>query len=55
MNGENKNMRLWLSNMGTKPVGEVWLVQGHNDLIWIGKQEEVLAGKFKNHLLVTSR
>ena len=36
MQGENKSMRLWLTNAGSRPIGEVWMVAGAEDEIWIG-------------------
>lgn len=34
--GENKLMRLWLTNAGSRPIGEVWMVAGAEDEIWVG-------------------
>lgn len=34
--GENKSMRLWLTNTGSKPIGEIWMVAGAEDEIWVG-------------------
>ncbi|KZP10535.1 hypothetical protein FIBSPDRAFT_1051266 [Athelia psychrophila] len=33
--GECKRMDMWISNIGTRVVGEVWLVAGTDDEIWI--------------------
>lgn len=33
--GECKRMKLWLSNAGTRNIGEVWLVAGTDDEIWV--------------------
>lgn len=35
--GECHEMRLWLSNVGTKSIGEMWLVEGPEDELWIEK------------------
>lgn len=29
-------MRLWLTNAGSRSIGEVWMVAGAEDEIWIG-------------------
>lgn len=42
--GERKEMKLWLSNMGRKSVREVWLVGGKEDVIWVGKSGQEVGG-----------
>ncbi|KAF9527818.1 ER-golgi trafficking TRAPP I complex 85 kDa subunit-domain-containing protein [Crepidotus variabilis] len=39
MQGEMRNMRLWVSNNGIRDVGEVWMVVGREDEVWIGEDE----------------
>lgn len=34
--GENKSMRLLLTNAGSRPISEVWMVAGAEDEIWVG-------------------
>ncbi|KAG2369466.1 ER-golgi trafficking TRAPP I complex 85 kDa subunit-domain-containing protein [Suillus spraguei] len=34
--GECKRMKLWMSNTGSRDIGEVWVVPGPEDEIWIG-------------------
>jgi trafficking protein particle complex subunit 8 len=34
--GENKLMRLLLTNAGCRPISEVWMVAGAEDEIWVG-------------------
>lgn len=34
--GENKLMRLLLTNAGSRPISEVWMVAGTEDEIWVG-------------------
>ena len=34
--GENKSMRLLLSNAGSRPISEVWMMAGAEDEIWVG-------------------
>jgi trafficking protein particle complex subunit 8 len=36
MQGENKSMRLLLTNAGSRPISEVWMVAGVEDEIWVG-------------------
>ena len=36
MQGENKSMRLLLTNAGSRPISEVWMVAGAEDEIWVG-------------------
>jgi hypothetical protein len=38
--GENKLLRLWFTNRGTKAVGEVWMVAGADDEIWVGTEPD---------------
>lgn len=33
--GERKPMKLWLSNAGTRRVGDIWLLAGKEDQIWV--------------------
>jgi hypothetical protein len=40
--GENKLMRLWLTNTGSRPIGEVWMVAGAEDEIWIGAADSTV-------------
>lgn len=34
--GQNKSIRFWLTNTGSQPIGEVWVVPGKDDEIWFG-------------------
>ena len=36
MQGKNKLMRLLLTNAGSRPISEVWMVAGAEDVIWVG-------------------
>ena len=36
LQGENRSTRLWLTNAGSKPISEVWMVAGADDEIWVG-------------------
>ncbi|KAJ7783643.1 ER-golgi trafficking TRAPP I complex 85 kDa subunit-domain-containing protein [Mycena maculata] len=36
--GENKPSRLWFANRGSKPIGEVWMVAGVDDEIWVSSE-----------------
>ncbi|PPQ67072.1 hypothetical protein CVT25_005673 [Psilocybe cyanescens] len=48
LQGENKQTRLWLTNAGSKPIGEVWMIAGADDEIWLGTSD-----KFENSSLET--
>jgi hypothetical protein len=40
--GERKQIRIWLSNVGTQTIGDIWLVSGQEDEFWVeesGDQE----------------
>jgi hypothetical protein len=39
LQGENKSERLWLTNAGTRPISEVWMITGANDELWVGSIE----------------
>ncbi|KAF8846247.1 hypothetical protein BDN67DRAFT_986591 [Paxillus ammoniavirescens] len=41
--GECKEMKLWMSNAGSKTIGEIWLVGGPEDQIWLGSSENGLS------------
>lgn len=36
--GEYKAMKLWFSNAGTRSIGEIWLVAGTDDELWVDFQ-----------------
>ncbi|KAH9486608.1 hypothetical protein JR316_0000673 [Psilocybe cubensis] len=36
LQGETKTIRLWLTNAGSKPISEVWMIAGADDEIWLG-------------------
>lgn len=36
LQGENRTTNLWLTNAGSHPVSEVWMVCGPDDELWIG-------------------
>ncbi|KAJ7092588.1 ER-golgi trafficking TRAPP I complex 85 kDa subunit-domain-containing protein [Mycena epipterygia] len=36
--GEIKPLRVWFANHGTKAIGEVWMVTGADDEIWVGAE-----------------
>ncbi|KAG6832288.1 hypothetical protein H0H92_003521 [Tricholoma furcatifolium] len=38
--GERKELKLWLTNMGSKPIKEIWFVVGPEDELWIRQTEE---------------
>jgi len=40
--GENRSMKLWLTNSGSTPISEVWMVTGPDDEVWIGSAEDML-------------
>lgn len=33
--GECKRMKLWFSNAGTRPIGELWMISGDEDELWV--------------------
>ena len=35
--GECRQLRIWLSNIGTRAIGEIWLVSGEDDEFWVGQ------------------
>lgn len=36
MQGESRSMNLWVVNIGTRPVKEIWMVPDSEDEIWVG-------------------
>lgn len=47
--GEHKPIKLWMTNAGCKTIGEIWLVGGQEDQVWLGSSEseprELLPGR----------
>lgn len=39
LQGQNRSTTLWLTNSGTFPINEVWMVSGADDEIWMGSEE----------------
>ena len=37
--GEYKHQRIWLTNSGTRPIGELWLLAGEEDELWIDMED----------------
>ena len=33
--GECRQMRIWLSNIGTQAIGDIWMVSGEDDEFWV--------------------
>jgi hypothetical protein len=38
--GENKRMRLWLSNAGAGAITELWMVAGPEDQVWVAINDD---------------
>ncbi|KAH8982598.1 ER-golgi trafficking TRAPP I complex 85 kDa subunit-domain-containing protein [Lactarius akahatsu] len=38
--GERKQMRIWLSNVGTQAIGDIWLVGGREDEFWVEESRD---------------
>lgn len=52
--GERKPVRLWFSNTGKKPIKEVWMVSGPENLIWVGEGEDTRKNKLPKFFFVSS-
>ncbi|KAJ6519689.1 ER-golgi trafficking TRAPP I complex 85 kDa subunit-domain-containing protein [Mycena sanguinolenta] len=37
--GETKSLGLWFGNRGTRPIGEVWMVSGADDELWVSNDD----------------
>ncbi|CAA7259922.1 unnamed protein product [Cyclocybe aegerita] len=42
LQGENKTTRLWLTNAGSSPISEMWMVVGPDDEVLLGGEDELL-------------
>ena len=42
--GECRRMRIWFSNIGTRAIGDIWLVSGQEDELWVEEPGNELAG-----------
>ena len=43
--GERVHLSVQLVNIGTKDIGEVWLVHGPSDILWLSDKSELASGK----------
>lgn len=39
LEGEYKRLRLWMTNSGSKPIREIWMVSGREDELWLESDE----------------
>ncbi|TFY57186.1 hypothetical protein EVJ58_g7180 [Rhodofomes roseus] len=39
--GEYKRLKLWMTNSGSRPINEAWMVSGREDELWIDSDEAV--------------
>lgn len=51
LQGENRLLKLRLTNSGSKPLSEVWMVSGSEDEVWIGSAEDVFIDCVSSKLL----
>ena len=38
--GEYKHQRVWLTNSGTHPISELWLLSGEEDEVWVDMEDD---------------
>ncbi|KAM5531871.1 hypothetical protein V8D89_014425 [Ganoderma adspersum] len=38
--GEYKHQRVWLTNSGTRPISELWLLSGQEDEVWVDMESD---------------
>jgi hypothetical protein len=55
LQGENRSMKLWLTNSGSTPISEFWMVTGPDDEVWIGPAEDMLIDCTVFKLFLSSR
>jgi trafficking protein particle complex subunit 8 len=53
--GECRQMRIWFSNIGTREIGDIWLVSGQEDELWVEEAGDKLAGMHQVSLLPACR
>lgn len=58
--GENKEMKLWISNVGTTDIDELWMVSGAEDHIWVvngkeGKPDRSKAKCIIAHMIIEQK
>lgn len=41
--GERRQLELWINNTGVEDVSEIWVVSGSENIMWIGKSVTVKA------------
>ncbi|KZT72776.1 hypothetical protein DAEQUDRAFT_749133 [Daedalea quercina L-15889] len=39
MEGEHRRLKLWMTNSGSQPINEVWMVSGREDELWLESDE----------------
>jgi hypothetical protein len=42
--GERRQLRIWLSNIGTQAIGDIWLVSGEDDEFWVDESGDQNSG-----------
>lgn len=47
--GECRQMRIWLSNIGTRAIGDIWLVGGEDDEFWVDESGNQETGTLQWH------
>ncbi|KAK7064334.1 ER-golgi trafficking TRAPP I complex 85 kDa subunit-domain-containing protein [Favolaschia claudopus] len=52
--GETKSLRLWFANRGTKSIGEVWMVAGPEDELWVSDEANNDDTSFDNDVVRSS-
>lgn len=50
--GEYKTLKLWLTNSGTRKIGELWLVYGEDDAVWLDVDEPATAGERSDQVAI---
>jgi trafficking protein particle complex subunit 8 len=48
--GECKQMCIWFSNIGTRAIGDIWLICGEDDELWVEEFDDEEAGM---HQIIT--
>jgi trafficking protein particle complex subunit 8 len=49
--GECRQLRIWFSNIGTRAIGDIWLISGREDELWVEEFGDEEAGTYQISLL----
>jgi hypothetical protein len=53
LQGENRSLQILLLNSGSNPIGEIWMIAGAEDDVWVGPEDGFLGCELSRHFSVS--